>query len=339
MSRKKITRETLIQGGAVVLTIGAFIGAVAAIGSMVSTRTANTSETVNTASMPTDSQRHTFTFTGKDYYLKDNVETILVMGIDNYGVDNKINDYLMSSQCDVIYLFVVDHDSKTYQTLQLNRDTMTSVRSFDEKGNDIGYRNLQLALAHSYGKDEDDRCLNAAEAVSGLLFDTPIDHYISLTMEAIPVLNNSVGGVTVTVPGDMTAADPSFVEGATIKLRDDQVEDFVRARMSLPNDTNIFRMERQKQYLDNWKNLAVTKVETDPKFALELVLSLSEYMTSDMSANELSDFGSTLSDYQDLGLLTTTGRTEEDHLFTEYFVDMDDLEAKIVSMLYVEAEG
>ena len=240
----------------------------------------------------------------------------------------------------MLYVFAIDHANKTFQAIQINRETVTGVQTYSADGTKGNIVNTQICLAHGYGKTEAGRCLNTVEAISALLFDIPVDHYISLDMDAISILNEQVGGVTVTVPGGLESADPAFVEGATVTLHGDQAELFVRSRQSLENDTNEFRMQRQQIFLNAWKEQVNAKMETDSSFALNMVLSLSDYMTSDMSANDLSNFATQLSDYQDLGTLKTIGETFEadaDRAFREYYVDSADLEAKVIEMFYEEA--
>ena len=332
---KKPQKETIIRIIAIVATLLVFGAAVAAVIKMVTSKQA---EPTGTSYTNPTSQNQTYTYNGKDYILKEDIETILLMGIDDYENDfiGANGKFINDSQADVLYVFVIDHKNKTYQTIQLNRDTMTNVSMLSDTGKDAGSAVMQLALAHAYGRDDRARCRNTVDAVSELLFDMDIDHFISLTLESIDVLNDQVGGVTVTIPKDMTAADPEFTQGATVTLKGSQAEKFVRSRMSLPDDTNEFRMERQQQFLTNWKIKAMEKLESDSNFGLSLVLSLSNYMESDMSANELSGFAGQLSDYEDKGVVTTKGTTTEGELFREYKIDLDDLEGKVVDIFYDE---
>lgn len=327
---KRLTKENLFKIGALVLTVAAFAGAVFAVSKIMAGR--NESTPVHTGR-----SRQVFTHDGKDYYLNDNIETILVMGIDTDGNIGQTGKYVNNSQADVIYLFVIDNKAKTYRTLQLNRNTITGIKTLSADGRDTGITNMQLSLSHSYGRDDSDRCLNTVDAVSALLCDIDIDHYVSLTMDAIPVLNDSVGGVTVTVPEDMTAADPSFVKGATVTLHGDQAEKFVRSRMSLPNDTNEFRMQRQQLFMSDWRDKVNSKIGGDLGFALNMILNISPYMVSDMSVNALADFANTLSDYEDLGSMSPEGEVRDGELFKEFIVDQDDLEDKVVELFYEEA--
>lgn len=334
---KMIKKETLFQIGGLVLCLAAFAGAVFAVSHML--KKPKTDETDTSTYSGQTKQVSTLLYNGKQYKMRENVEVIVVMGIDDRENQGNTNTYINNSQADVLYVFSIDHTNKTYKALQINRDTVTGIQTLLADGTKDSIVPVQIALAHGYGRTEEARCLNTVEAISALMFDVPVDHYISLNMSAIPVMNEQVGGVTVTLPAGLESADPAFVEGKTVTLQGDQAELFVRARLTLDNDTNEFRMQRQQIFLNAWKEQANAKMEADSSFALNLVFALSDYMTSDMSANALSDFATQLSDYQDLGTLKTVGETlepDETRSFREYYIDSDDLQAKVIELFYEE---
>ena len=68
------------------------------------------------------------------------------------------------------------------------------------------------------------------DAVSNLFYGMPINGYVALNMNAVAMINDAVGGVTVTVPEDMAQVDPSFAEGAAVTLTGDQALKFTRYR-------------------------------------------------------------------------------------------------------------
>lgn len=339
MANKKITKENIFQICGIVVALIAFISAAIAVSKMVNRPDVDESETTLYSS-PTK-QKPFLLFDGKQYQLKDDLEVILIMGIDEREEIGNANSYINSSQADVLYVYVIDHNTKSYQALQLNRDTITGVQTYTANGMKDSVIPMQICLSHSYGKTDEGRCLNTVDAVSGLIFDIPIDHYISLNMDAISVLNDQVGGVTVTVPGGLESADPAFIEGASLKLQGDQAMKFVRARMSLDNDTNEFRMERQQIFMSSWKKQAYDKMNSDSGFAMNLVFALSDYMVSDMTANKLSDLANQLKEYEDLGTVKTVGETKEPGAgqeFRQYIVDTDDLQRKVIDIFYEEVK-
>lgn len=73
-------------------------------------------------------------------------------------------------------------------------------------------------------------CQYMVDAVSNLFYGMPINGYVALNMNAVAMINDAVGGVTVTVPEDMTQVDPSFAEGAAVTLTGDQALKFTRYR-------------------------------------------------------------------------------------------------------------
>ena len=335
---KRIKKDTIITVVGLVITVCAFVGAIIAVTKMIS-KPANDTETTTYSKQ--NNKASTLHFDGKDYQLKENMEVILIMGIDDREDIGDSQFAIHNSQADVLYVYAVDHKNKTFQAIQINRETMTGIQTYNNDGTKDAIAEAQICLAHSFGKTEQGRCLNTVDAVSGLLFNIPVDHYISLNMAAISILNEQVGGVTVTVPAGLESADPAFKEGAKVKLQGKQAELFVRSRMSLENDTNEFRMARQQMFLNAWMDQANHKMDTDSGFALGLVLSLSDYMTSDMSANALSDLANQLKEYKNLGTVKTIGETlleseAKISAFREYYVDMDDLERKVIDLFYVE---
>ena len=309
------------------------------------TDTSDTDETTDTDATTTTSKSSKksteLSYNGKKYKLRKNIEVILVMGIDDTEKLKDDNNYIHSSQADVLYVYAIDHNKKTFQTLQINRETIAKVREIFGAEFEDEFANMQICLAHSYGKTEKKRCQNTVEAVSGLISNTPIDHYVSLNMASIPVLNDQVGGVTVTIPEGMEDAYPEFKAGTKVTLKGKQAEHFVRARMELKDDSNIFRMQRQEIFMKAWKQQALNKLNSDSSFAAKLILALSNYMTSDMSANKLSDVASKLKSYKDLGTLTPSGKklaaNGKDRLFTEFHVNKDDLKKKVIEIFYEKA--
>ncbi len=238
-------------------------------------------------------KQESLTYEGQEYPMKPHLQTVLLIGTDALeGYQEKtegVKPFYNYHQADFLTLVVLDTDNNTAEILQLNRDTMTDVPWLDVLGNYGGTEFKQLCLAYNYGDGGMKSCKNTVNAVSGLLFDAPIDHYIQIPMTAIGVLNDVVGGVPVYMEEDLTAAAPAFVEGTTVWLDGGQAEKFVRARMALENDTNLARMKRQRQYLDSFQKRAREAFNSDSDFLVKLLEKLSEFLQSDLTAQQLSD--------------------------------------------------
>ena len=238
-------------------------------------------------------KQESLTYDGQEYPIKPHLQTVLLIGTDALEAYEEktegVKPFYNYHQADFLTLVVLDTENNTAEILQLNRDTMTDVPWLDVLGNYGGTEFKQLCLAYNYGDGGMKSCRNTVSAVSGLLFDAPIDHYIQIPMTAIGALNDVVGGVPVTIEEDMTAIDPAFTEGAAVWLDGVQAEKFVRARMALENDTNLARMKRQRQYLDSFQKRAREAFNSDSEFMVKLLEKLSEFLQSDLTAQQLSD--------------------------------------------------
>lgn len=238
-------------------------------------------------------KQESLTYDGQEYPMKPHLQTVLLIGTDALEAYEEktegVKPFYNYHQADFLTLVVLDTENNTAEILQLNRDTMTDVPWLDVLGEYGGTEFKQLCLAYNYGDGGMKSCRNTVSAVSGLLFDAPIDHYIQIPMTAIGVLNDLVGGVPVTIEEDLTAIDPAFTEGAAVWLDGVQAEKFVRARMALENDTNLARMKRQRQYLDSFQKCAREAFNSDSEFMVKLLEKLSEFLQSDLTAQQLSD--------------------------------------------------
>ena len=275
-------------------------------------------------------------YKGKWYQQKQNCRTFLLIGVDETGEQKDYGSNINHAQSDFLLLLVVDDEKKTYSGLHLNRDTMTDIPVIGIKGDYAGTRVAQLALAHTYGSGLNDSCEYTTEAVSDLLFGAEIDHYAALSIDSIGVLNDQVGGVSVTIPVDMTGLDPAMSKGAEVKLNAKQAEYFVRARYGVADQTNLDRMKRQRIFLDAWKHTALSKAQDDAEFALNLAVSLSDYLVSDMTVNQLSDFADTLIEYEDMGVQETSGESTLGKEYMEFYVDKEALQAQVIDLFYEE---
>lgn len=265
------------------------------------------------------------TYKEEEYPLKEHLRTVLLVGTDSterYEEDEHLLlDYYNGNQADFLILLVQDTEANTTEVIQLNRDTMTDVPWLDVIGNYGGTEFQQLCLAFNSGDGGRASCLNTVDAVSSLLFDAPIQHYIQMPMSGISVLNNLVGGVPVTIPEKLTSVDPAFVKGATVHLIGDQAEKFVRARKGLLDDTNVARMSRQRIYLDSFQKQAQKAFDSDSDFALKLVEKMGEHIQTDLTAQQLSDFVQSLDKSQVSPIRTAEGELIIGTQYYEFFVD------------------
>ena len=230
---------------------------------------------------------NTIEYKGKRYKLRDDVQTLLIAGVDKFEDAPAADSYNNDKCADFLVLLVIDRKARTYSTIYLNRDTITDVTVLGVGGKKVGTVKQQLSLAHTYGSGGEDSARNTARAVSAIFGGLRIDRFMTLTMDAVAVLNDAVGGVTLTIQEDLTAADPSFIQGETVTLRGEQALRFVRARGALEDSSNTSRMERQKLYLDALYGQMIAKFKEDDAFSSDVILDLTKFMSTNCSSGEL----------------------------------------------------
>lgn len=279
-----------------------------------------------------DSGLDEYYYEGELYAQKPDMQSILCIGVDKYEGENTELGKYNTEQCDFLLLLVLDNRSKVYTALQINRDTIADIPMLNKEGEIEGSETAQIALAHTYGSGGDDSCRNTVAAVSDLLTGIEIDHYISVTMDAVPIINDSVGGVTLTVAEDYP--DVGFVKGETITLMGDNALAYVRGRMTVGDGTNLGRMERQKQYMFALKDRYAEKSAEDSSLLLTALNAISDYMVSDCSIYDISDIVNATESYTFNGFRSLEGEAVQGEEFMEFHADSSALEKLIVELYY-----
>lgn len=285
---------------------------------------------------PVDGREITY-YNGTAYAKREDLETVLLLGVDKFEGETP-EGYVNNQQADFLLLLVMDKQHETCTPIQLNRDTMTQIRILGVTGEPAGTTTGQLALAHTYGSGEEDSCENTVLAVENLLYGVGIDHYVSLTMDGVALLNDLVGGVTVEVLDDFSGIDDSLVQRETVTLQGQQALTYVRSRGGMEDSSNLRRMERQRQYLSALQQQLKQASQQEDGFTLDALLQLNEYMVSDCTVNQLSDLGNSLAAYQVSDILTTPGDAQEGEEFMEFTVDEAALQQLVMDVFYEPVE-
>ncbi len=266
---------------------------------------------------------------GPRYVLNDNIESILVLGIDSLITpDGSKAD---SQQSDFVALVVIDKLNHSFKVLHINRDTMTEIIQINDDGEEYGRYNAQLALAHAYGGSDKLRCRNTVDVVENLLYNINIDHYLSVTMDAVSVINDSLGGVTVTLTDDLPALGQEFVEGAEVTLMGDDALNFVRWRSNEATQSNLERMERQRQYISAlFDKYTTVKLEN----TLDTLTSVNDYIVSDCTINQLTLLLERLQGYTHEGTSSLKGEALKTGEYVEYHIDEGAAKETVIDLFY-----
>lgn len=263
------------------------------------------------------------------------VQTYLFIGTDKSGNEDAEGEEYHGSMADALMLVVVDKEEKTYGILQLNRDTITEVPMLLQDGSANASAQMQLCTAHWYGKDKAASCDNTVETVSKMLGGLPIDGYYALKMDAMPLLNHEVGGVTVTLEDDMTKLDPAMKKGTTLTLTDRQAELLMQSRYTMEDDRNTQRMRRQQIFLKAFMKKIKKQNAGDINATVKLYDRLRPYATTDIKMNDLTALLKDMQGYTDKGIITIDGTSKigeklhDGKKHWEFYMDEDSLETSM----------
>lgn len=277
-------------------------------------------------------------YEGSRYRLRRNMITLLLMGVDKSGGSERTG-YRSGGQADFLRLVVMDHGNQRVTQLAIDRDTMTPITTLGVLGNRSGVRTAQISLSHAFGDGGEESCHLTVDAVSGLLFDVPVDFYAAMNLDGIPVLNDAVGGVTVTLADDFTALDPVMTVGSTLKLQGKQAEYYVRSRRNLNIGTNEARMARQETYIAQLIAQLHECQEADHGFTGRLYDALGEYLVTDLSRGQMINEAWAVRAYERAALIQPEGvhQVGTDG-FMQFIPDQDALRRTVMELFYEEVK-
>lgn len=273
-------------------------------------------------------------YNGKTYEYNSNLTNILFLGIDKADDIDKTYMPGEAGQADCIMILSLDQNTKEANIWQINRNAMTEVDLYDISGNAYKTIKKQLATQYAYCIGGSRSCWATEQTVAKMLYDLPIDGYVSLSVEGISEINDALGGVKVTMTEADELVDSSFVAGTDVVLKGDLAETYVRRRDITVFDSVTDRMRRQTTYI----TAMISQMKNKSGSSLYDTLSpfLDSYILTDLDAKELE----ALKNYQyktdDIHYLP--GETSMGEKYEEFNIDETSLQKMLIENFYTEVE-
>lgn len=277
-------------------------------------------------------------YQGVHYRYNQDIMTFLFLGIDKMEEVEPVKDGIDGGQSDAIFLLVLDPHKKEISVIGINRDTMTDVDVYDRLGGFVGTETLELCLQHGYGDGAELSCERTVSAVSKLFYGLPITGYCSINMGAIPLINDAVGGVTVTALEDVIGSD--IKKGDEVLLQGMDAYYYLHNRDTTVNESARMRLERQKQYLTAYSKTVMASLKSHLTLPIGLYRILEKYMVTDISADEVSYLATQVADYKfdSEHIHTLEGKTEMINNYEGFYPDEKALYELILKIFYEEVE-
>ena len=275
---------------------------------------------------------------GEVWQYNEDILTFLCVGVDaRAGVtDEKVPG--KGGQADAIMLIVANPHKESIQVININRDSMTDIEVYDTDGGYAGTEKKQIALQYAYGDGRVGSCELMEKAVSELFYGIPIHGYAALDMDSIPTLNDSVGGVEVTVPEDMSKYKSGWTQGTEIILKGEDALLYIREREdeSAELGSNLKRIERQKQYLSAFVNKLKENTKSDITYPITLYGKVQKHTVTSLSVDEITYLASTLLGYE-FSMENISGLSGEMAMGEkneEFHIDDEELRTLIIETFY-----
>ncbi len=285
----------------------------------------------------TEDEGKTVSYQGKTYRFKENVISLLFMGVDKTSIDHN-QGYGKNGQADSLFLAVIDTKTGGAKVLPLSRETMVDVNLYSVNGTYAGVENTQLCLAYAYADTAEKGCENVIRSVGRLLYGMPVDGYIAIDMDGVAALNNAVGGVRVTVLEDLSFGPYKntviLKKGQQIRLNDQTVLGYIRTRGE-DADANNRRMARQKQFLNEFIRVAAANVKKDFTKIERYYTAAKPYAVSDLTLSEITYLASTfLVGGGAIEYLPVLGNSVAGEEYIEFYPDETSLYEAVLAAFY-----
>ena len=273
------------------------------------------------------------TYNGERYEVNTAVDKVLFLGIDQSDQKREGIGIQEGGRIDVIILFAIDNEKRIITPLEINRDTMVQVDIYDNGGEFLTRGEEQLTMQYSYGDNPRKACNLTKEKVSDLLGRTRIDSVVSLTMDGIEPIVDSIDGVVVKLETDETDISPAYTKGTVVHLDGASAKAFVHDRDVNVRGSNIDRMNRQTQFmLALFKNIN----EKGGEILTTMEDAADDYLYEDIDADSMDHF----TDYEFAGeVITLPGENVEGVLHDEFYVDEEGVMETVLKLFYKKASN
>ncbi len=273
-------------------------------------------------------------YKGKKYKQNPDIKNYLFIGVDERE-DDFVDEELSpgeAGQADCLLLLSVNTKTKKANILQINRNAMTELDIYSELGEVVETMNGQICLQYAYSRGGKRSCYATRKTVEELLFGTNIDGYFAMSLPSIAGINDSLGGVDLTIEQDYTWINEAFAEGETVHLQGELATEFVQTR-----DTDEFnsvqdRMERQTSYVVAM--ISSLKEKEDSSIYNMLSSYLGKGIITNLSAREMDDLKTYQYNTDEIYYLP--GEMIQGEKYEEYIVDNDALEEMVIDLFYEE---
>jgi LCP family protein required for cell wall assembly len=281
----------------------------------------------------------TLTWKGKTYRRNTYIKAIVGMGVDRSDEMTQTQTYGGAGQSDAVFLLARDTARDTIRILMIPRDSITPVSLMGLNGIEDERSLTHLNMSYAFGDGREQSCENVQSSVEYLLCGLQIDSYMAVDHAVLAMLNDAVGGVTVTIPTEgMETTDPAFIKGTQVTLQGEQAERFIRFRDTSEDNSALYRMDQHEEYILQFFQALKKKSREDSQIVTHLFDLIQDYMVTDMNKADYLKIGADAltGGLTSADILTLPGNGRAGGQFDEFYVDYNNAIPLILKLFYRE---
>lgn len=284
----------------------------------------------------------TVVYKGEKYRYNEDLATILCIGTDNEKTKTATPG--KAGQADAIFVFTLDTVTGKTTALAIPRDSMAEISLYSNKGNYVGTEKRQICLAYAYGDGKEKSCKNTMDAVSRLLYGIPINSYLAVNMQAVGVVTDKLGGVTVTVDRDLDGQyGVMYHKGQTYTFMGDEALAFLRLRNMQKVDASYNRMNSQLvTFLKAMSSKMISKTKKNISTPINCFNAVKKYTVTDIDTPQITFLTSCFlsgSFNTEVEIKSLTGETKlGEGGYAEFTPDKTETFETILDIFYKKAE-
>ncbi len=299
-----------------------------------------TEETTESDRILTYDDGKTVQYKGETYTLNEKIATVLLIGVDKTEIEGGETPG-NGGEADCILLLSIDTETGETKLLNISRESYAQVDIYSMSGSLIESRNTQLCRAYAFGDGAELSCENTVKAVRRLIYGMPIHSYVAMDMRFIGAATDAVGGIYLTTLSDVKMHDDRVVKkGTEIDLWGREAEFYVRYRDKKLLNSNLLRMDRQKQFVELFAKKALSETKQDLTTLLDLYNAMSQYMTTDLSLADVTFLlGTFLNNGATFEFSSLEGQLDKLGANAIYYLDEAATYEAVLDIYYTKVEG
>ena len=274
----------------------------------------------------------TVEYNGHTYAYNENVVSICLIGYDRTGNQEEEG---IRGQSDAIMVAALDTETGKASVIAIPRNSLVDVPEY-YNGQYLGTQKDQICLAFASGANDAESSEIVTTVATRVLYNMPINYYYAIDRQALGMLADAIGGVSLTAL--QTIPGTNIYEGEDVILLGNNAIKYVQWRDTTNYLSPLDRQERQIQFVKALASQALSALKSNPSIIVDLFNAMSSYATTNLGVSEVSYLASVLASHgiSDLNMIKLEGTMEPREYSSEFILDQSSVYQTVLDVYYTQ---